>query len=87
MPHQAHQWLRLRRAATAVLLLAPAAGLLWVPWYAAAGPRLAGTPFFYWYQLAWVPGCGLCLLAAYALTGRDRPRGRRADGQNSARHP
>lgn len=61
---------RLRHVAIAVLLLAPAAGLLWVPWYAGAEPRLAGTPFFYWYQLAWVPGCGLCLLAAYALTDR-----------------
>lgn len=63
---------RLRRIAIAVLLLAPAAGLLWVPWYAGAEPRLAGTPFFYWYQLAWVPGCGFCLLAAYALTRRDQ---------------
>ncbi|WP_105969305.1 DUF3311 domain-containing protein [Streptomyces geranii] len=65
---------RLRRVVVALLLLAPAAGLLWVPWYAGARPQLAGMPFFYWYQLAWVPGCGLCLLAAYALTreeGRD----------------
>ncbi|WP_398859608.1 hypothetical protein [Streptomyces chengmaiensis] len=29
---------------------------------------MAGVPFFYWYQLAWVPGCGLALLAAYLLT-------------------
>ncbi|WP_215454388.1 MULTISPECIES: DUF3311 domain-containing protein [unclassified Streptomyces] len=83
MAHHAHQ--RLRRVATAVLLLAPAAGLLWVPWYAGAEPRLAGTPFFYWYQLAWVPGCGLCLLAAYALTDRRRPD-RRPDGPRPDRH-
>ncbi|MGW6905493.1 MULTISPECIES: DUF3311 domain-containing protein [unclassified Streptomyces] len=70
---------RLRRVAIAVLLLAPAAGLLWVPLYAGADPRLAGTPFFYWYQLAWVPGCGLCLLAAYALTDRRRHRHPRRD--------
>ncbi|WP_345021782.1 DUF3311 domain-containing protein [Streptomyces shaanxiensis] len=70
---------RLRRVAIAVLLLAPAAGLLWVPLYAGAEPRLAGTPFFYWYQLAWVPGCGLCLLAAYALTDRHRHRDRYRD--------
>ncbi|MBO8195328.1 DUF3311 domain-containing protein [Streptomyces oryzae] len=63
---------RLRRVAIAVLLLAPAVGLLWVPWYAGASPRLAGMPFFYWYQVAWVPGCGLCLLAAYALTRNER---------------
>ena len=63
---------RLRRVAIAVLLLAPAAGLLWVPWYGGASPRMAGMPFFYWYQLAWVPGCGLCLLAASVLTRHDR---------------
>ncbi|WAZ26630.1 DUF3311 domain-containing protein [Streptomyces cinnabarinus] len=63
---------RLRRVAIAALLLAPAAGLLGVPLYAGADPRLAGTPFFYWYQLAWVPGCCLCLLAAYVLTHRHR---------------
>ncbi|NEC88901.1 DUF3311 domain-containing protein [Streptomyces sp. SID12501] len=62
---------RLRYVAVAVLLLAPAAGLLWVPWYAGESPYLAGTPFFYWYQLAWVPGSGVCLLAAYALTGKE----------------
>ena len=33
-------------------------------------PRLAGVPFFYWYQLAWVPGCSLAVLAAYALIRR-----------------
>lgn len=84
MAHHGHQ--RLRRVAIAVLLLAPAAGLLWVPWYAGAEPRLAGTPFFYWYQLAWVPGCALCLLAAYALTDRHRPDGQCSDGRRSDRH-
>ncbi|MFF8234093.1 DUF3311 domain-containing protein [Streptomyces caelestis] len=66
---------RLRRVAVALLLLAPAAGLLWVPWYAGASPGLGGTPFFYWYQLVWIPGCGLCLLAAYALTRHDDRHG------------
>jgi len=27
-------------------------------------------PFFYWYQLAWVPGCSLGMLAAYLLSRR-----------------
>ncbi|MEW2395080.1 DUF3311 domain-containing protein [Streptomyces sp. NPDC046862] len=70
--HEHHRPRRVRRVAALLLLLAPAAGLLWVPWYAGASPQLAGTPFFYWYQLAWVPGCGLCLLAAYVLTRHDR---------------
>jgi hypothetical protein len=63
-----------RRVAATALLLAPAAGLLWVPWYADANPRLAGIPFFYWYQLAWVPGGGLCLLTAHLLTRSSRHR-------------
>jgi hypothetical protein len=37
------------------LLLLPFVGLLWVPFYNVRGPELLGFPFFYWYQLAWVP--------------------------------
>ena len=37
------------------LLLLPFIGLLWVPFYNAPLPSLFGFPFFYWYQLAWVP--------------------------------
>jgi hypothetical protein len=43
-----------RRWAYALLLL-PFAGTL-CPWlYDRAHPSFAGMPFFYWYQLAWVP--------------------------------
>jgi Protein of unknown function (DUF3311) len=38
-----------------VLLLLPFVGLLWVPFYNLQEPALFGFPFFYWYQLAWVP--------------------------------
>ncbi len=44
----------LRRNAWLLLLL-PFAGLLAVPLYDRPGPTLLGFPFFYWYQLAWVP--------------------------------
>ena len=37
------------------LLLLPFIGLLWVPFYNQRDPILFGFPFFYWYQLAWVP--------------------------------
>jgi hypothetical protein len=37
------------------LLLLPFIGLLWVPFYNHPLPELFGFPFFYWYQLAWVP--------------------------------
>jgi uncharacterized membrane protein len=61
------------RVAAAACLLAPFAALLWVPWYAAAGPRLAGMPFFYWYQLAWIPGSAVLMAVAYRLTRHERP--------------
>lgn len=57
-----------RRIAAALCLLAPVVALLWVPWYAQNRPQLAGVPFFYWYQLAWVPGCSVGMLVAYLLT-------------------
>ena len=39
----------------AALLLIPFIGLLWLPFYNHAEPSLFGFPFFYWYQLLWVP--------------------------------
>jgi hypothetical protein len=44
------------------LLVLPLLGLLYPPLYATRDPELAGIPFFYWYQFAWV-------LVAVALTG------------------
>jgi hypothetical protein len=38
-----------------ILLLLPFIGLLWLPFYNQATPELLGFPFFYWYQLLWVP--------------------------------
>jgi hypothetical protein len=37
------------------LLAIPLLGLLIPPIYNDADPTLIGIPFFYWYQLAWVP--------------------------------
>jgi hypothetical protein len=37
------------------LLLIPLLGLLVPPIYNDTDPTLIGIPFFYWYQLAWVP--------------------------------
>jgi Protein of unknown function (DUF3311) len=38
-----------------VLLAVPLLGLLIPPIYNQADPTLIGIPFFYWYQLLWVP--------------------------------
>jgi hypothetical protein len=38
-----------------LLLLVPFIALLWIPFYNRDLPALFGFPFFYWYQLLWVP--------------------------------
>ena len=52
------------RGVVTVLLLVAIGGALVVPIYARSRPKLGDFPFFYWYQLAWVPvvaiACGLC---------------------------
>ncbi len=50
-----------------LLLLLPVMGLLWVPFYDRPGPALFGFPFFYWYQLAWVPLTSLLISLAWRL--------------------
>jgi hypothetical protein len=36
------------------LLLVPFVGTLWVPFYDDLEPRVAGVPYFYWYQFLWI---------------------------------
>ena len=50
------------------LLLLPLAGLLYPPLYATRDPELAGIPFFYWYQFAWVLVTALLTLVVYLGT-------------------
>ncbi|MGG7516411.1 DUF3311 domain-containing protein [Allorhizobium undicola] len=47
------------------LLVIPYIGLLWVPFYNKSEPQLFGFPFFYWYQLGWVPISSLLIFIAY----------------------
>jgi Protein of unknown function (DUF3311) len=51
----------------AVLLAASLVGTLWVPFYNHTSPTLGGFPFFYWYQLMWVPIVAILSAAAYLL--------------------
>jgi hypothetical protein len=55
-------------AVAGVLLAIGVAGPIAVPLYARTGPRLGAFPFFYWYQLIWVPIDALLVSAAYLLT-------------------
>jgi hypothetical protein len=54
-----------------LLLLVPFVGLLWVPFYNSTEPSLFGFPFFYWYQLAWVPISSLLTWLVYRRLPRD----------------
>jgi hypothetical protein len=54
-----------------ILLLLPFIGLLWVPFYNFLEPSLFGFPFFYWYQLAWVPISSLLIWLVYRSRSPD----------------
>jgi uncharacterized protein DUF3311 len=59
-----------------VLLVAAIMGTLWVPIYARTGPKLGPFPFFYWYQLIWVPvSAVLCWICYLILRSKPRNRG------------
>ena len=65
-----------------VLLAASLVGTLWVPFYNHLTPALGGFPFFYWYQLIWVPIVAILSAAAYLLS-RLAQRGNAAAGPRS----
>jgi Protein of unknown function (DUF3311) len=54
-----------------LLLLVPFVGLLWVPFYNFAEPALFGFPFFYWYQLVWVPITSVLIFLVYRSQPHD----------------
>jgi Protein of unknown function (DUF3311) len=62
-----------RRAWAPWLLLIPFPALLYPPFYAREHPRVAGIPFFLWYQIAWVIIGGVVTGVVYLL--RDAERG------------
>jgi hypothetical protein len=53
-----------------LLLLLPLV-LLWVPHYNRIEPALAGVPFFYWYQMAWVIITAVLTWLVWHLDGGD----------------
>jgi hypothetical protein len=52
-----------------LLLVVPFVGTLWVPFYDSLEPRLAGVPYFYWYQFLWI-GIGAVLTAVVYFATR-----------------
>jgi hypothetical protein len=61
----------MKRTRLIVLLLIPYIGLLFVPFYNVREPVLFGFPFFYWYQLAFVPVTAFLTWIVYRWGGRD----------------
>ena len=55
-----------------ILLVVAVAGTLVVPIYARSTPKLGDFPFFYWYQLIWVPVVALLAWISYLLL-RSKP--------------
>ena len=53
-----------------LLLLVPYLALIWVPFYNRPLPDLIGIPFFYWYQLLWIPLGAVLLLPIYLAERR-----------------
>ncbi|MEU4171124.1 DUF3311 domain-containing protein [Streptomyces sp. NPDC026665] len=60
------------RVVIALCLLAPFVAMLWVGSYTKTDPAFIGIPFFYWYQLLWVPLSTLLTVIAYQLWRRDQ---------------
>ncbi len=54
-----------------LLLAVPYVAVLWVPFYNRLSPTLAGIPFFYWYQMAWIAIGAAVLLPVYLVEERD----------------
>ncbi|WP_329497950.1 DUF3311 domain-containing protein [Kitasatospora herbaricolor] len=59
------------RVLAGLSLAVPVVAMLWVASYTKADPEAGGVPFFYWYQLLWVPVSAVFTFAAYLLVNRD----------------
>ena len=55
-----------------LLLAVPFVAMIWIGSYDQTEPAIAGIPFFYWYQLLWVPLGALFLLPVFRAEERDR---------------
>jgi hypothetical protein len=53
-----------------VLVLISILGTLIVPIYARSSPAIGAFPFFYWYQLLWVPFVAVLMAICYLLSTR-----------------
>jgi hypothetical protein len=68
------------RSVVMVLLTVAIIGTLWVPIYARSLPMLGSFPFFYWYQIIWVPISAVLCFICYLLLKARPFRGRHGGG-------
>ncbi|MEU9483590.1 DUF3311 domain-containing protein [Streptomyces decoyicus] len=59
------------RVVIGICLIVPFVAMLWVSSYARVEPKFIGIPFFYWYQMAWVPISTVLTMIAYKLVQRE----------------
>ncbi|GAA0715398.1 DUF3311 domain-containing protein [Dactylosporangium roseum] len=74
------------RVAAYTGLALPLVAILLVPLYARTTPRLAGLPFFYWFQFAWIL-LSAALMAAGHLLLKRADSGVGTPGTVSGAHP
>lgn len=60
------------RVVIGICLSVPFVAMLWVGSYARVEPTLGGLPFFYWYQMLWVPITAGLTAFSYWLLKRER---------------
>ncbi len=61
---------------TGILLNLAVVVPLFVPAYSVDEPRLAGMPFFYWYQMTWIPITSALIGISYWLVSKEDRRRR-----------
>lgn len=71
------------RALAGLCLFIPFVAMLWVGSYDSVEPTFIGIPFFYWYQMLWVPLATVLTCIAYVLVRRDNAARRRAAAATS----
>jgi Protein of unknown function (DUF3311) len=70
-----------------ILLALPIVALMWVSSYSRDEPRLAGFPFFIWYQFLWVFLCSALTYTAYRIVLVARPHRPMSGGRHDRVDP
>ena len=69
-----------KKVVAAILIIIPFIAYLALPLYNTEFPEVYGLPFFYWYQIIWLPISGVLFYIAAVLidSGRKKAKGRRS---------